>query len=99
MPARQRDLLFDQIEIVEQPGLRRNDALSRRRGGGDDVVGRQQNARIVRQPQQQPVRPRARVDSMLPRQRRRVTLQLLDAEQLRAQQLGVAVVMQRVPRA
>jgi hypothetical protein len=36
---------------------------------------------------------------MLPRQRRRVTLQLLDAEQLRAQQLGVAVVMQRVPRA
>jgi len=29
----------------------------------------------------------------------RVTLQLLDAEQLRAQQLGIAVVTQRIPRA
>jgi len=73
--------------------------LPLRRGGGHDVVRRKQNARIVRQPRQQPVQPRARVDSMLPRQLRRVTLQLLDAEQLRAQQLGVAVVMQRVPRA
>jgi hypothetical protein len=32
-------------------------------------------------------------------QRYRMTLQLLDAEQLRAQQLCVAVVMQRIPGA
>jgi hypothetical protein len=36
---------------------------------------------------------------MLARQRDRVTLQLLDAEQLRAQQLGITVVTQRIPRA
>jgi hypothetical protein len=32
-------------------------------------------------------------------QRGRVTLQLLDAEQLRAQQLGIPVVTQRIARA
>jgi len=36
---------------------------------------------------------------MLARQRDCVALQLLDAEQLRAQQLGVPVVTQRIPRA
>jgi hypothetical protein len=34
---------------------------------------------------------------MLARQRDRVTLQLLDAEQFRAQQLGIPVVTQRIP--
>jgi len=33
---------------------------------------------------------------MLARQRDRVALELLDAEQLRAQQLGIAVVTQRM---
>ena len=85
MPSCQADLLFDQIEVVEQPGFGRHDPLSGRCCGGDDVVGRQQNLRIVRQPRQQPVRPRTRIDSILTRQRDRVTLQLLDAEQFRTQ--------------
>lgn len=38
-----------------------------------------------------------RIDSVLTSQRYRVTLQLLDAEQLRAQQLGIPVVTRRVP--
>ena len=36
---------------------------------------------------------------MLASQRYRMTLQLLDAEQLRAQQLSIPVVTQRIPRA
>jgi hypothetical protein len=36
---------------------------------------------------------------MLARQGDRMTLQLLDAEQFRAQQLGIPVVAQRIPRA
>jgi hypothetical protein len=36
---------------------------------------------------------------VLTSQRYRVTLQLLDAEQLRAQQLRIPIVMQRIPRA
>jgi hypothetical protein len=63
--TRQTDLLLDQIEIVEQPGLCRHDTLPRRRCGGDDVVCRQQNARVVRQSRQQAVRSRARIDLVL----------------------------------
>ena len=38
-----------------------------------------------------------RIDSMLVGQRYRVTLKLLDAEQLRAQQLSIPVVTQWIP--
>jgi hypothetical protein len=38
-----------------------------------------------------------RIDSMLAGQRDRVPLQLLDAEQLRAQQLRIPGVTQRIP--
>jgi hypothetical protein len=99
VPARQADLLLDQVEVVEQPGLGWHDPLPRRRGGGHDVVRRQQNPGVVRQPWQQLVRPAPRFDSMLARQRDRVTFQLLDAEQLRTQQLGIAVSTQRIARA
>lgn len=84
MSACQMYLLFDEIEIVEQPDFRRDDSLSRRGSGGHHVVCRQQHTRIVRQPWQQPVRPRVLIDSMLTGQRDCVALQLLDAEQLRA---------------
>jgi hypothetical protein len=98
-PAHQTDLLLDEIIIVEQPGLCRRDPLSCPGCDCHDVIGRQQHARIVRQPWQQPVRPPARIDPMLTSQHYRVTLQLLDAEQLRAQQLGIPVVTQRLARA
>ena len=39
------------------------------------------------------------IDPVLTGQRYRVTLQLLDAEQLRAKQLGIMVVAQRIPGA
>ena len=92
MPTRQPDLLLDQIEIVEQPGLCWHDPLSRCDCGCHHVIGCQQNARIVRQPWQQPIRTRIWINFMLARQRDRVTLQLLDAEQLRTQQLRILIV-------
>lgn len=85
MPTCQTDLLLDEIVIVEQPDFCRSNPLSRPGCGCHDVIRRQQNTRIVRQPGQQPVRPRTRIDAMLSSQRYRVALQLLDAEQLRAQ--------------
>ena len=91
MATHQTDLLLDKIEIVEKPGLCRRDPLSRGGCGRDDVIRRQHNTRIVRQPWQQPVRPRMRIDVMLPRQRYRVTLQLLNTEQLRTQQFSIAL--------
>jgi len=68
----------------------------RRNCGCDDVICGQQHAFIVRQPWQQPVRPRARIDTVLASQRYRVALQLLDTEQFRTQQLSILIVTQRV---
>ncbi len=97
MPPRQRDLLFDEIEVVEQPGLCCHDPLFWRGGGSShDVIRRQQNTLIVCQPWQQAIRPRMWVNFMLSGQRDRVTLQLFDAEKLRTQQLSIVVVTQRI---
>lgn len=49
MPTRQIDLLFDEIEIVEQPSLRRGDPLSRRRGGAYPIIRGKQDALVVGQ--------------------------------------------------
>jgi hypothetical protein len=64
-----------------------------------DIVCCQQDALIIIQPWKQPVWPRMLIDPVLTGQRYRVTLQLLDAEQLRAKQLGIMVVAQRIPGA
>lgn len=58
---------------------------------------RQKDALIVRQPWQQLVRAGTRVNTVLAGQRYRVTFQLLDAEQLRAQQFRIPAVARRVP--
>jgi len=97
MPTRQNDLLLNEIEIVEQPGLCRDNPLSWRGCGCHEIIRRQQHALIVRKPWQQPVRPRVRIDSMLAGQRHRVPLQLLDAEQLLAQQFRIPGIAQRIP--
>ncbi|MFO7551031.1 MAG: hypothetical protein R6W80_06470 [Haliea sp.] len=97
MSTRLANLLLDQIEIVEQPGFGRYDPLARRTGCRDDIIGREQNARIVRQPRQQSVRAWMRVDSILARQADRVTLQLLNTEQLRTQQIGIPEMALRIP--
>jgi hypothetical protein len=96
MPSRLTDLLLDELEIVEQPRLCRYNPSSRPDYSFHHVIRRQQNAHIVRQSWQQPVRPRTRIDAMLASQRYRVTLQLLDAEQHRAQQQSILLVPQRI---
>ena len=95
--TRLANLLLDQIEIVEQPGFGRYDPLARRRGCRDDIVGRKQNPCVVRQPRQQSVRARVRVDSIPTCQGDRVTLQLLNTEQLRTQQIGIPRTVLRLP--
>ncbi len=99
MPPRHSDLLLDQVEIVEQPSLGRYRPLSRRRRRCDNIVRCQQDLFIVIQPRQQPVGARTRINPVLARQRHGVTLQLLDAEQLRTQQFGVVVAHPRTARA
>ncbi len=96
IPTRQSDLLFDQIEIVEQPGFCWHELLILRGCGGHNVVRRQQHARIVRQSWQQLVPTRMWVDVMLASQRYCVALQLLDAEKFRAQRLGFLIITQRI---
>ena len=97
MSTRLPNLLLDQIEIVEQPGFGRYDPLARRSGCRDNIIGCKQNARIVRQPRQQSVGARMRVDSILSCQGDRVTLELLNTEQLRTQQIGIPGVVLILP--
>ncbi len=96
MPPSQSDLLLDEIEVVEQPGLCRQDPLSRRRGGGDRVVGGHQNALVLRQPGEQPVSARTTIDKVTACQRGGVVFQLIGAEEFGAQQLRVGVAGQPV---
>ncbi len=99
MTADERDLLFNQIIVVEQPGFGRDHRLAQSHGAGDHVVGLVQNARIVRQAGQQLVGPRLRIDLMLACQNNGVAGHLVDAEQGGTQQLGIPVVTQRTARA
>ena len=86
MPAGQGDLLLDEIEVVEQPGLCRHDPLSRGGGRGDHLVGLEKDALVLVQPGEQPVFPGPPIDAVAARQRDGVVLQLIAAEEFRAQQ-------------
>jgi hypothetical protein len=97
--ACQGDLLLDEVEVIEQPCFRGHDPLFRLRSGRDDVIGVEQYAFIVREPAQQLVGPRTWIDPLLAREGGGVTLELLDAEQLRAQQIRVALLATRTARA
>ena len=85
MQPRQADLLLDQIKVIQQPFASRGDAPALGLRAGHQIVGLNENLFVVRQPQQQPIRPVFRVDPMLSRQRDSMPAQLLAAEQLGAQ--------------
>jgi len=85
MQTRHTDLLFDQIKVVQKPFARRGDAPALGLRTGHQVVSLNERPFVVRQPQQQPIRPVFWVDQMLSRQRDGMSLQLLAAEQLGAQ--------------
>jgi hypothetical protein len=81
------NLVFDKIEIVEQPFRRRRNPPVTLGGGRDEVIRLDENAFVLSQARNKFVRVAARRQPVRRRQRLRMTLQLLDAEQLRAQRL------------
>ena len=84
MPAGQRYLLLDEVEVVEQPGLCRQDALARRRRSDHRVVG--QDTVVLGQAVEQSVLARTRIHTVA-RRGRDGGFQLLGVEEFRAQQL------------
>ena len=96
VPAREGDLLLDEIVVVEQPGCRRSDPLLR----GDRCRHHRNTPRqgLVRcRPASGAVVPAgAPVDGVAARQRPRVTFQLVDAEKLSVQQPRLRVGARRV---
>ena len=96
VPAGQGDLLLDEIVVVQQPRFRGHDPLARGGGRGDHLVGLEKDPLVLVQPGQQPVFSGPPVDAMRARQRDGMVLQLIAAEEFRAQQSHVGVVAQRV---
>ena len=60
VPLGRADLLFDQVEVVEQPFAGRRDPAVRRDRRGQQVAGFEQDALVLGQPREQLVRRAAR---------------------------------------
>jgi hypothetical protein len=65
---RERGLLLDEVEVVEEPLRRERDPPSFRRRLRDDVVCLAEHALVVVEPREQPVRPTARLRLVKTRQ-------------------------------
>src|SRR3569623_1148991 len=91
MSARENDLLFDLIEIIEKPGIGRRNPLAFGDSAGHYVVGGEQHLLNVGKPCQQFVRPRPEVGGLPGGQRRSMAVELFDSEELRTKQLGIRI--------
>ena len=96
VPAGQGDLLLDEIVVVEQPRFRRHDPLSRGGRRGDHLIGLEKDPLVLVQAGEQPVLSGLPVHAVRARQRDGVVLQLIAAEEFRAQESHIRVVAQRV---
>ena len=96
MPAGQGDLLLDEVVVVQQPGFRLHDGLPAGCRGGDYLVGLRKNAFILVQAREQPALARTPGDTMGARQGHGIVLQLFAAEEFRAQQAQILVIVHRV---
>jgi hypothetical protein len=85
MPAGDADLLFDQVEIVQQPFACGRDASSMTGRGGQSFAGVDEYGFVVAQPGQQQVAALIRAQPMLAGEHLAVPLHLVGAEQFRAQ--------------
>ena len=85
MPARDSNLFFDQVVIVEQPFSRGDDVAFLLNGFEHQFVGFAQDVLVSRQSSKQAVRPVVRINLVPGRQRLSVLFQLSRAEQLRSQ--------------
>ena len=85
MPLGGADLLFDQVEIVEQPLAGRADAMIRRHRGGQSLADADQGGFIRGEARQELVALMSRRQAMHRRERLAVPLHLVGTEQLRAQ--------------
>jgi hypothetical protein len=89
VPLGGADLLFDEVEVVEEPFPGRRDARSGRDGRLQQLAGGHQRAFVLRQAREQPVpaatRPASRVQLVPACQRLAVALHLVGAVELRAQ--------------
>ncbi len=79
------DLLFDQMEVVEQPFPGRCDLTPLRDRSGQQIAHVDQHRLVGRQTIEQPVRCAPRLQPMRPRQHQAVLRHLIGAEQLRSQ--------------
>ena len=84
------DLLFDQVEVVEQPFPGRRNRALRLDRCSEQIEGTDQDAFVLRQPREEPVRNAFQSQTVRARQGLAMALHLLAAEQLRAQRLFVA---------
>src|SRR3569623_1612455 len=91
MSARENDLLFDKIEIIEKPGFGRRNPMTFGDSAGHYVVGGEQHLFIVGKPCQQFVRPRPEIGALPGGQRRSMAFELIDTEELRTKQLGICI--------
>ena len=83
-PAGGVDLLLEQVEVVEQPIRRRADASAPLVRCGEQLVGVNEHAFVVRQPREQPAGRAIVCEAMGAGDQARMSLQLLDGEQLAA---------------
>ncbi len=91
VPLGGADLLFDQVEVIEQPLAGWRDALA---GGRrlQNVAGADEDRFVAGQPREQPVARVSRAQRVRPRKGPAVLLHLVGAEQLRAQRrLGIGL--------
>src|SRR3569623_310749 len=91
MSARENDLLFDKIEIIEKPGFGRRNPLAFGDSAGHYVVGGEQHLLIVGKPCQQFVRPRPELGGLHCCQLRSLAFVLVYSEELRTKQLGILI--------
>ena len=85
MAACDADLLFDEIDIVEQPFIRRGQAVVLLRHLAQQVAGTLDQFLVLAQAFQQQVRSRRRPDAVATRERLAMPLHLFGAEQACAQ--------------
>jgi hypothetical protein len=83
------DLIFDEIEVVQQPFCRRGDPSLARHGGGHQMVGLDQDLLVLVQPRNQLVSAALGRDLVSGRQLGGMPRQLIDAEELRPERLLV----------
>ena len=98
MPLGGANLLFDQIEVVEQPLAGGGDLATGADGLGHQAVDTDQYAFVLREAREQLVGSMPRAEFVLSGQRAAVLLHLLGAEQFRTQRRRVAVFSGAVAR-